>query len=108
MYKITLAKTAGFCFGVRRAVDRAFSLAEEKKDAVTLGPLIHNPQVVERLSKMGLSPVSSPEEAKEGQTVLIRSHGVGKEIYDRLLGHEIVDCTCPFVEKIHKIGRAHV
>ena len=56
MYKITLAKTAGFCFGVRRAVDRAFSLAEEKKDAVTLGPLIHNPQVVERLSKMGLSP----------------------------------------------------
>ncbi len=104
MYKITLAKTAGFCFGVRRAVDRAFSLAEEKKDAVTLGPLIHNPQVVERLSQMGLSPVSSPEEVKEGQTVLIRSHGVGKEIYDRLLGHEIVDCTCPFVEKIHQIA----
>ena len=62
MYKITLAKSAGFCFGVKRAVDRAFQLAEEKIDAVTLGPIIHNPQVVERLSRKGLKPVNSPEE----------------------------------------------
>ena len=57
MYKLTLAKTAGFCFGVRRAVDRAFRLAGEGTDAVTLGPIIHNPQVVERLAGLGLRPV---------------------------------------------------
>ena len=86
MYKLTLAKTAGFCFGVRRAVDRAFRLAGEGTDAVTLGPIIHNPQVVERLAGLGLRPVDTPEEVREGQTVLIRSHGVGREVYDALAG----------------------
>ena len=104
MYKLTLAKTAGFCFGVRRAVDRAFQLAAEETGAVTLGPVIHNPQVVERLARLGLCPVDSPEEVPEGRTVLIRSHGVGKSVYDALAGRKIVDCTCPFVEKIHRIA----
>ncbi len=104
MYKLTLAKTAGFCFGVRRAVDRAFQLAGEGADAVTLGPIIHNPQVVERLAGLGIRPVDTPDQVREGQTVLIRSHGVGWEIYDALSGREIVDCTCPFVAKIHRIA----
>ena len=79
MAEITLAKTAGFCFGVRRAVDRAFELASSGTDAVTLGDIIHNPQVVERLARMGIPPVASPSDAAPGQTVLIRSHGVSKK-----------------------------
>ena len=79
MSEIVLAKSAGFCFGVNRAVDRAFALASSGADAVTLGAIIHNPQVVERLARMGLPPIDSPEEAAPGQTVLIRSHGVSKK-----------------------------
>ena len=60
--------------------------------------------MVERLARLGLSPVDAPEEVPEGRTVLIRSHGVGKSVYDALAGRKIVDCTCPFVEKIHKIA----
>ncbi|HIV20123.1 MAG TPA: bifunctional 4-hydroxy-3-methylbut-2-enyl diphosphate reductase/30S ribosomal protein S1 [Candidatus Merdivicinus intestinigallinarum] len=103
MAEITLAKTAGFCFGVKRAVDKAFELARSGADAVTLGPIIHNPQVVERLSKMGVPPVDSPDEAAPGQTVLIRSHGVPKKVYNLLKNNSVVDCTCPFVAKIHRI-----
>ncbi len=103
MPEIVLAKSAGFCFGVNRAVDRAFALASSGVDAVTLGAIIHNPQVVERLARMGLPPIDSPEEAAPGQTVLIRSHGVSKKIYNLLSGHPVVDCTCPFVAKIHRI-----
>lgn len=103
MAEITLAKTAGFCFGVKRAVDRAFELAQSGVDAVTLGPIIHNPQVVERLAKQGIPPVDSPEQVAPGQTVLIRSHGVSKKVYNLLKNHPIVDCTCPFVAKIHRI-----
>ena len=103
MAEITLAKTAGFCFGVKRAVDKAFELARSGVDAVTLGPIIHNPQVVERLSKMGVPPVDSPDEAAPGQTVVIRSHGVPKKVYNLLKNNPVVDCTCPFVAKIHRI-----
>ena len=70
---------------------------------MTLGPIIHNPQVVERLSKMGVPPVNSPDEAAPGQTVLIRSHGVPKKVYNLLKNNSVVDCTCPFVAKIHRI-----
>ena len=103
MAEITLAKTAGFCFGVRRAVDRAFELASSGTDAVTLGDIIHNPQVVERLARMGIPPVASPSDAAPGQTVLIRSHGVSKKVYNLLKNNPVVDCTCPFVAKIHRI-----
>ncbi len=103
MTKITVAESAGFCFGVARAVDKAFELADSKINAVTLGPIIHNPQIVDRLTQKGIPPVSSPDEVLDGQTVIIRSHGVPLSVYSELRDKNIVDCTCPFVLKIHKI-----
>ena len=104
MSEIILAQSAGFCFGVKRAVEQAFALARSGRDAVTLGPVIHNPQLTARLAEMGLPAVASPAETAPGQTVLIRSHGVSKKIYNLLARHPIVDCTCPFVAKIHRIA----
>ena len=74
--KITVAKTAGFCFGVDRAIQLVYQLADEGKKVCTLGPIIHNPQVVEDLSKKGVRIVSAPEEVKPEETLVIRSHGV--------------------------------
>lgn len=106
MNKIVVAKTAGFCFGVKRAVSIAEELAE-RGGGCTLGPIIHNRDVTEKLEKMGVVTVNSPEEAKG--TLIIRSHGVGKDVYSRLsqLGVDYIDATCPFVEKIHKIVAEH-
>ena len=81
---ITLASSAGFCYGVKRAVDRAFEIAAQTSDAVTLGPIIHNPQIVQRLQDLGVPSVSSPQETHPGQTVIIRSHGVAQSVYDQL------------------------
>lgn len=105
--RITLAKTAGFCFGVDRAVEMAYALADKKVNAVTLGQLIHNPQVTQDLAAKGIPEINSPEEAKKGQTVIIRAHGVAQDVYKALLdeGCEICDATCPFVKKIHKTVR---
>lgn len=104
---ITVAKTAGFCFGVDRAVKIAYETAEKKtgKKIYTLGPLIHNPSVVEDLEKHGIGMINSPSEAEEGDTVIIRSHGVGKDVFDELesRGVNVIDATCPFVTKIHKL-----
>ncbi|MCC8196823.1 MAG: bifunctional 4-hydroxy-3-methylbut-2-enyl diphosphate reductase/30S ribosomal protein S1 [Ruminococcus sp.] len=104
---ITVAKTAGFCFGVDRAVKIAYETAKEQTDKkiYTLGPLIHNPSVVADLEKRGIGVINSPSEAKEGDTVIIRSHGVGRAVFDELKdrGVNIVDATCPFVTKIHKL-----
>ena len=106
MGKVILAKTAGFCFGVRRAVDMAFSLAG-KGQVYTYGPIIHNETVVEDLEKRGVHVISSLEEAahREKGTMIIRSHGAGEAEIDaiRQMGYEIVDATCPFVKKIHTI-----
>ena len=104
-HTITLASSAGFCYGVKRAVDRAFEIARQSSDAVTLGPIIHNPQIVQRLKDLGVPSVSSPEETHPGQTVIIRSHGVAQSVYDQLEGRNIVDCTCPHVARIHRIAR---
>ena len=103
--KITKAKTAGFCFGVNRAVNMVYELLEEGKKVCTLGPIIHNPQLVAELEGRGVRIVSSPEEVKEGETLVIRSHGVEKAVYDKAynLGVDVADATCPFVAKIHKI-----
>ena len=103
--KITVAKTAGFCFGVDRAIQLVYRLAGEGEKVCTLGPIIHNPQVVEDLSKKGVRIVSAPEEVKPGETLVIRSHGVSRDVYRRLEQEEIPyeDATCPFVSKIHKI-----
>ena len=107
--EIKLAKTAGFCFGVKRAVDTVYKEAEKNQDTIyTFGPIIHNEQVVEDLEKNGVFVVNSVaelEKIKKGTTVIVRSHGVGKAIYDLMeeSGLKIVDATCPFVKKIHRI-----
>lgn len=102
---VRLAKTAGFCFGVNRAVEMSQKLAESGKKVFTLGPIIHNNQVVQRLESMGIHAVDSPEEADKDGVVVIRSHGVPLDVYDHIekLGLECVDATCPFVAKIHRI-----
>lgn len=106
--EITVAKSAGFCFGVQRAVDSVYKELEENSGKIyTFGPIIHNEQVVEDLDKRGIEVIDTVEQLKkikEG-TVVIRSHGVAKEIYDILEQQKLkmVDATCPFVKKIHNI-----
>ena len=101
---VKVAHKAGFCFGVSRAVNIAKEGAQIKKIA-TLGPIIHNQSVVDELSSMGVRIIDSPQEAKKGETVVIRSHGIKKETQILLekLGIEYIDATCPFVKKIHNI-----
>lgn len=106
--EITVAKSAGFCFGVQRAVDSVYKELEENSGKIyTFGPIIHNEQVVEDLNKKGIEVIDTVEQLKEIKegTVVIRSHGVAKEIYDILEQQKlkIVDATCPFVKKIHNI-----
>lgn len=105
MQRITVAKTAGFCFGVNRAVDLVYRLSDEQKKVRTLGPIIHNPQVVDDLKQRGVMILSGPEEAHPGDTVVIRSHGVPGKVYEQLREMKVdyVDATCPFVAKIHQI-----
>jgi len=103
--KITLAKTAGFCFGVNRAVQMVYDLVDSGEKVCTLGPIIHNSQMVEELCSKGVRVVNEPQEAKPNETLVIRSHGVGKSVYDnaKSIGVKVCDATCPFVAKIHKI-----
>ncbi len=103
--KILLAKTAGFCFGVNRAVNMVYSLIDEGKSVCTLGPIIHNSQMVAELEEKGVRTVKSVDEARDGEVLVIRSHGVPKSVYDSISARnaEIADATCPFVAKIHKI-----
>ncbi len=103
--KITLAETAGFCFGVNRAVNMVYELLKKGKRVCTLGPIIHNPQLVEELSEKGVRIVEAPDEAEGDETLVIRSHGVEQAVFDCAAksGIEIADATCPFVSKIHKI-----
>lgn len=108
--EVITAKTAGFCFGVKRAVEKVYEqVNQEKKEIYTYGPIIHNEEVVSDLESKGVRVLESKEELehlKHG-TVIIRSHGVGREIY-RLIeekGLELVDATCPYVRKIHRIVR---
>lgn len=98
--EILLAKQAGFCFGVKRATQLAFEAAERGGETYTLGPIIHSPQVVQRLEEMGVRALSEVKEAKHG-TIIIRSHGVAAHELDGAANCdlEIVDATCPFVKK---------
>ena len=110
--KTTLAKSAGFCFGVKRAVDTVYEqIQNAKKPICTYGPIIHNEEVVKDLEKKGVRVIESPDELDglEKGTVIIRSHGVAKEIYEQIRGKgfEIVDATCPFVLKIHRLVEQH-
>ena len=111
--EVIRAEHSGFCFGVDRAIDMAFSEAD-KKDRTgrlyTCGHLIHNKAVVERLESMGVNMIGSLEEASEGDTVIVRSHGEPREFYEDadLRGIRLVDTTCVFVAKIHKlVSEAH-
>ena len=106
--EVVLAESAGFCFGVKRAVDTVYGQAGKKEGRIyTYGPIIHNEEVVHDLGQKGVQVINSPEELRhcKGGTVVIRSHGVGKEIYGLLEeeGIPYVDATCPFVLKIHRI-----
>ncbi|MBO4976440.1 MAG: 4-hydroxy-3-methylbut-2-enyl diphosphate reductase [Lachnospiraceae bacterium] len=105
--EIRLAESAGFCFGVKRAVDKVYEQIETGKTIYTYGPIIHNEEVVKDLEKKGVRVIETKEELEqltEG-TVVIRSHGVSKDIYDILeqKGLECIDATCPFVKRIHRI-----
>ena len=106
MKEVILAKSAGFCYGVKRAVDTVYEQTG-KKNVYTFGPIIHNEEVVKDLEKKGVFVINTMEELDditEG-TVIIRSHGVSSAVYEALQkkGVEIVDATCPFVLKIHNI-----
>ena len=106
--EVIVAKTAGFCFGVKRAVEQVYEqIAKAEKPVYTYGPIIHNEFVVKDLEKKGVCVLNTEEElsALTDGIVVIRSHGVGKHIYDLLEAHHItvVDAPCPFVKKIHRI-----
>jgi len=105
---ITLAKSAGFCFGVSRAVETVEKQAALGKQVVTLGPIIHNRHVVDKFRGLGIQVIETPEDAPAGSTVIIRSHGVSRDVCRRLedQGVEVVDATCPFVKRIHGIVSA--
>ena len=105
--EVLLAQSAGFCFGVKRAVEEVYHQLGAGRNIYTYGPIIHNEEVVKDLERRGVKVINSEEEImglKEG-AVVIRSHGVPKRIYERIQkkGLECIDVTCPFVKRIHKI-----
>ena len=103
--KITLAKTAGFCFGVNRAIKLIYELLDKNEKVCTLGPIIHNNQVVEELESRGVIIAESTENIPAGYTAVIRTHGVSLDVYNELdrLNIKYIDATCPYVKKIHNI-----
>ena len=105
--QVKVAKSAGFCFGVKRAVEMVYKEAETGKKVYTLGPIIHNEQVVQDLEQKGVRVIDTPEELSKAEdaTVIIRSHGISADVYHQLEDKKvrIVDATCPFVSKIHRI-----
>ncbi len=100
---VSLAQSAGFCFGVSRAVETVEQAAKAGKRVVTLGPIIHNRHVVEHFEAMGVGVIDEPSQARSGDTVIIRSHGVTKAVQQQLesMDVEVIDATCPFVKRIH-------
>ena len=117
--KVTVAKSAGFCFGVERAVDQVYEQIEALKNKkasgpiYTYGPIIHNEEVVRDLSDKGVMVLETEEELRalprNQGTVIIRSHGVSRHVYEILKERNVavVDATCPFVKKIHRIVAEH-
>ena len=105
--KVELAKSAGFCFGVEKAVNTVYEEAKKENEIVyTLGPIIHNEEVVKEMKKRGVEAVKMEDLASLPKgTVIIRSHGVSRDVYNfvKQSGHRVVDATCPFVKKIHAI-----
>jgi 4-hydroxy-3-methylbut-2-enyl diphosphate reductase len=107
MPEITVSKSAGFCFGVDRAVQMVYQALDEGKPVATLGPIIHNQDVVNDMVARGARIIEEVSELREGEYVVIRSHGVGRKVYDEIAekGNPIIDATCPFVARIHKIAK---
>ncbi len=107
--KITMANSAGFCFGVKRAVDLVYQEIQNGQRVYNFGPIIHNEEVVADLNKKGVQVVEDPEELKSlpAGTIIIRSHGVSEAVQKELssYGHKVIDATCPYVKKIHKAVR---
>ncbi|MDE6659719.1 MAG: bifunctional 4-hydroxy-3-methylbut-2-enyl diphosphate reductase/30S ribosomal protein S1, partial [Eubacterium sp.] len=103
--QIKLAETAGFCFGVNRAVDLVYELVQNGEKVCTLGPIIHNQQLVDDLAARGVKTIVSPAECEDGYKIVVRTHGVEKSVIDDIENRNIpyVNATCPFVLKIHKI-----
>ena len=103
--QVNLAKTAGFCFGVDRAVNLVYDLLQKGEKVCTLGPIIHNQQLVDDLKSKGVKIIDDVCDCPKGYTVVIRTHGVEKEVIDKAEGSNInfINATCPFVLKIHKI-----
>ena len=109
MRKIVLADTAGFCFGVDRAVNLVYSLVNDNEKVCTLGPIIHNAQLVDDLKSKGVLIIDKPEQCPTGYKIVVRTHGVEKEIIEKIekSGISYVDATCPFVKKIHNIVKKY-
>lgn len=106
--QILVAKKAGFCFGVKRAIDIAFNLAKKAGEGVyTFGPLIHNPQVVEKLKQEGVNPIDDIH-SPSVKTLIIRTHGVPPDVYTETskMGYKLIDATCPFVKKAQRYARS--
>jgi 4-hydroxy-3-methylbut-2-enyl diphosphate reductase len=106
MREIIRAENAGFCFGVKQAIEKAERAAENTAGKIySMGSLIHNERVTGDLEKKGIKIISSLDEVEPGEKVIIRSHGEGKALYDEAesKGIELVDATCPFVAKIHTL-----
>ena len=105
--KVIQAESAGFCFGVKRSVEIADKLLQENQSVASLGDLIHNEQVVREMTERGLRVIQDPAEAKPGETVILRAHGVSEQVLRRLeeQGRPVVDATCPKVKAIHAIVR---
>ena len=103
--QIILAKTAGFCFGVDRAVEMVEESVRRGNKTATLGPIIHNRHVVQRFLEQGVREIAVPAQAESGETVIIRAHGVPEQVQQALCarGVPVLDATCPFVKKIHTI-----
>ncbi len=108
--EVTLAEKAGFCFGVKRAVDKVNELIDQGGIIYTLGPIIHNEQVVDDFEKKGVKVIESinglsAENRQKGGSIVIRSHGVGESLYKEIedAGFAVIDATCPFVKRIHKL-----
>ncbi len=105
---VKVAKNAGFCFGVNRAVELVEQAAKQGNAVCTLGPIIHNRHAVQHFQEMGVRVISDPCQARSGDTVVVRSHGVTKTVYEKLeaMQVQIIDATCPFVKRIHGIVSA--
>lgn len=103
--EIKISNNAGFCFGVKRAVDAVNGLLSERKSVATLGPIIHNAQMIDEFKEKGVKIISSVDEAAPGDVIVVRSHGVSQKVIDEIIkaGNNFVDATCPFVKKIHRI-----